>query len=288
MEPIRDVLCPVDLSGISWRALQYAAAVGRMLGARMQVLQVLEVTEPSLSAETRRRALLELDQFVSPIRPAGLAADMTVTEGTAPAEILRAADALRVGLIVMGTHGRTGFERFVLGSVTEHVVRKAPCPVLAVPPGDAPPELDADGRAAFRTVVCAVDFQPASMRAIDYAQAFAAESGRLVLVHSIGWPFGQETADMPPEIDALRQSVESAARDRLRRAGAGGRADLLREEAVSAGKPYADILRHARQVSADLIVMGLHSHATNELALLGSITRHVLHDAPCPVLTVGS
>ena len=72
----------------------------------------------------------------------------------------------------MGTHGRRGFERFVLGSVTERVLRRSPCPVLAVPPAGR------GAAATFRTVVCAVDFGPASMRAVAYARRLIAPGGR--------------------------------------------------------------------------------------------------------------
>jgi nucleotide-binding universal stress UspA family protein len=92
---------------------------------------------------------------------------------------------------------------------------------------------------------------------------------------------------MPPPIDALRRSLERDAAARLHRAAKRvDRAGLRIDEDVTADKPHAHILQCARQHAADLIVMGLHSHASNELALLGSTTNRVIREAPCPVLTV--
>jgi nucleotide-binding universal stress UspA family protein len=275
---ITKILCPVDRSPISRRALDYAAGLCRSFGAQ---LQVLEVGPSGQTAHQRQEASEELERFAESVRLGGVTPVVTMAEGNVPVEILLTAEASQADLIVMGTHGHGGFERFMLGSVTERVLRKASCPVLAIPPGDRTP-----AHVMFRTVVCGVDFAPASIRGIDYAQLLTAKGGRLILVHAVGWPFGEGTEQMPPEIDALRRSLEADALGRLQRAAAAGRSDIYLQEAVGIGKPYALILRHAREAAADLIVMGLHSHAANQLALLGSSTRHVLHDAPCPVLTV--
>ena len=109
----------------------------------------------------------------------------------------------------------------------------------------------------------------------------------MILIHAISWPFGEGVGAMPPAIDALRAALERDAQVQLRRiADAARAAGLVVEESVGAGKPSAHILRRARRASADLIVMGLHGRAARSLALLGSTTRHVLHDAPCPILAV--
>jgi nucleotide-binding universal stress UspA family protein len=141
---------------------------------------------------------------------------------------------------------------------------------------------------SFSTIVCAVDFAAASMRGLDYARRLASGGGRIELVHTVEWPFGSGDAPMPPEIEALRASLEREALAHLRRfTGTTQRPDLTLDAFVATGKPYAHILQRARGLSADLIVLGLHSHATSDLALLGSTARRVLQQAPCPVLTVG-
>ena len=92
----------------------------------------------------------------------------------------------RADLIVMGTHGRSGFERWVLGSVTEKVLRKAPCPVLTVPPPAG--ELHPDGSVLFRRIVCPVDFSGASLAALAYAVKLAEESrAEITVLHVLEW-----------------------------------------------------------------------------------------------------
>ncbi len=295
MRAIKSILCPVDLSPISRHAFEYAVAIGRSMGARVKALEVVDTALPPLppgpwprfemTAEMRRAYCEELKAFVEDARTQISDLEISVADGPVVPRILEAADAMPADLIVVGTHGRSGFDRFVVGSVAEKVLRKARCPVLAVPPGSR----DTHAHAPFHTVVCAIDFAPASVASLDYAGLLTAPRGRLILAHSVGWPFGEHTEAMPPPIDALRCSLESDAAARLHRMAAHiGRTDLHLEEAVTADKPYAHILRCARKQSADLIIMGLHSHSSNELALLGSTTHHVVREAPCPVLTVGS
>jgi nucleotide-binding universal stress UspA family protein len=255
----------------------HALALSRAMGGTLGVLHVAD-TFPGGRTESDARS--EVDEFLAEAGAGGI--QTRVVSGDPKDEIVRAAAESPTDYVVMGTHGRGGFERFVLGSVTEHVLRKAPCPVLAVPPGDR--HAAPDG--TFPSVVCAVDFSDASRRALDHAERLVAPGGRLLLVHAITWPYGAKPG-LPPQIELLRQSLESDAADQLRTLSEGRRADLRIGSHVGSDKAYADILRHARAVSADLIVMGLHSHGTSDLALLGSTTRRVLHDAPCPVLTVG-
>jgi nucleotide-binding universal stress UspA family protein len=293
MSAIRNILCPVDLSPISHRALEYAVAIGRALNGRVKVLEVVDTALPPLppgpwprvemTGEMRRAYCGELQTFVEFAREQLRDVEISVADGPVVPRILEAAGSMPADLIVMGTHGRGGFDRFVVGSIVEKVLRKAPCPVLAVPSLTA----DAHAHPVFRTIVCAIDFAPASLAGLQYAKRLAARGGRLILAHSIGWPFGEDTSKMPPPIDALRRSLERDAAVRLRQAAKRiDRAGLDVALDVRAEKPYAHILRCAREQAADLIVMGLHSHASNELALLGSTTNHVIRDAPCPVLTV--
>jgi nucleotide-binding universal stress UspA family protein len=295
MSAFKHILCPVDLSSISRRAFEYAVALARTFDGRVKVLEVVDTALPpmppgpwprfELTAELRLAYSEELKKFAVFAREQAAEAEVeiAVADGAVVPRILEAAGSMPADVIVMGTHGRSGFDRFVVGSVAEKVLRKAPCPVLAVPPGCRDPRPGAP----FSTVICAIDFAPASIGGLEYARLLTAPGGRLILAHSVGWPFGQHTEEMPPPMDALRRSLETDAAARLRRVSTHvDRTGLRVEEDVAADKPYAHILRCAREQSADLIVMGLHSHASSELALLGSTTHHVVREAPCPVLTV--
>ncbi len=289
MPAIRQILCPVDLSEISRRALHCALAIGREHDAHVLVLEAIDVGLPTvsggpplqpLSPEIRSGLEDDLDWFVAPALSETPRVDVRLVEGPVIAEIVREAAALPADLIVLGTHGRGGFERLALGSVTEKVLRKAPCPVLVVPPGDGPPQVP------FRTIVAATDFSEASADAWADARLLAGRSGaHLSLVHVVEWPFGESSG--PDPVTALRESIEAEARAQLRALAAGPTEDpAVVDTVVLRGKPSREIAAFAREHHADLIVMGASGRGALDLALLGSTTHKVLHRAPCPVLTV--
>jgi nucleotide-binding universal stress UspA family protein len=185
----------------------------------------------------------------------------------------------------MGTHGRTGFERWALGSVAETVLRRAPCPVLTVPPraGDDPDPM------FFKRIFCATDFSPASEAAVRYATALAAEAdGSLFLGHVIDRP-GQapRTEPGPDGKRRPRPDFECAARAQLRRALPPEAREWCQvEEIVTRGKAGPEILRLAAEREAGLIVMGVHGRGLLDLMAFGSVTHQVVREAGCPVLTV--
>jgi nucleotide-binding universal stress UspA family protein len=138
-----DVVLATDLSESSRAAARAAADYARRLGARLHVLHVLWPTSDAAAGPALERLAGEL-RATAPV--------VTAVESGMPAAdiIVRYAERQRASLIVMGTHGRTGVSRALLGSVAERVVRTAPCPVLTVPaswagepaaaPGPAVPE----------------------------------------------------------------------------------------------------------------------------------------------------
>jgi nucleotide-binding universal stress UspA family protein len=257
----------------------------------VHVLEVIEHTQASLPLGAREFAIPdviregtmdELQQFAAPAADAGVVADVRLREGHVAREVLRDADSSGADLIVIGTHGRSGFERLALGSVTEKVLHTAKCPVLAVPPGDQHP---ADR--PFRTMLCPTDFSEAGDAAVAYAR-FIARFGRtasLLLLNVIEWPFGHTSGD--DAVTGLRLSLEADARDQLHRLAQLEPDSGLDVQTLSAsGNPSREILEVARARLADLIVMGVAGRGAIDLALLGSTTHKVVRHAPCPVLTV--
>jgi nucleotide-binding universal stress UspA family protein len=294
MIEIGTILCPVDRSEVSRRALIVGAALARWYGARLRVLEVAAAGLPPAAASpsavagmtsAMRRAILdELRRFTASAD--GATTDVVVEEGDILTRILADASAHATGLIVMGTHSQRGFERLLAGSLTEKVLRQAPCPVLTVPPGQraVPP-----GPGPFKSVLCAVDFSQASLHAVEYALSLAQEAdARLVVAHVIDWP---NTAALSPPlaaaIDETRRDYEARRLEQLRAAVPPPAREWCRvEEVLAAGTPGREIVRLATAQAIDLIVMGVHGRSALNLAVFGSTTRRVVHDAHCPVLTV--
>jgi nucleotide-binding universal stress UspA family protein len=295
MVTIRHILCPLDLSDASPTIYRYATALAIRYRASLTVLELLwvgfPVGQPAGQAPVLTPAELEeydaeLDRFVGEHTPRDLEVRKVLRETPIVSGILQEAKAGPADLIVIGTHGRGGFARLVLGSVAEKVIRLAPCPVLIVP-------TRARGAAAegapFKTIVCALDFSPASLVGLRHALSLAQESGsRLCLVHVLDWPTDRPVPPgLGPELASVRRSTEDAARLELKAAVTEEARQWCdcREE-VAVGRPYEEILRIASERDADLIVLGMHGRTIVERALFGSTATQVVRRSSCPVLTV--
>jgi nucleotide-binding universal stress UspA family protein len=296
---IERILCPLDFSDASRHAIEHALAIARWSGAPVSALHVCRpmvvsaLTGAGAGESDPDGDLARLRAVAaSLVEGAGardLRVDVFVEAGDPARQILEHAQRHAASLIVMGTHGTAGFERWLLGSVTEKVLRKARCPVLTVPP-------HADGAAAlpFRQVLCAIDFSYASLAALNNAVALAQESrAPLALLHVVQWPWDEPPAptpqDMPPAQAAAlaeyRRYVEAIALARLatlRRERIPDRVDAVPR--VVHGKPYVEILRVAAEAGADLIVIGVHGRNAADL-IFGSTANQVVRAAACPVLT---
>jgi nucleotide-binding universal stress UspA family protein len=187
----------------------------------------------------------------------------------------------------MGTHGRGGFERLVLGSVTEQLIRKVSCPVLTVPPQlSEHPAVPAH----YRAILCPIDFSPSSVRAFEVALQWAKESdARLVMLHVLESSLDEMDSEgfahlTAPDSDRQRKDAVQTGLDALIPADA--RTWCRPDQRLAFGKPYRRILEVAAETGAELIVIGLHGRGAVDLAVFGSTTNHVLRGAACPVLTI--
>ncbi len=151
---VQHMLVPIDFSATADRALEYAIALGQQLQTRLTLLHVLDMTPMTMDEmtvgvvatyleEQEIEAQHLLQASLERVQRAGLQGDSLLVQGTPTQTIVDTAGEQGVDLILMGTHGRTGLAHVFLGSVAEHVVRQAPCPVLVVrrvPDTSAPAE----------------------------------------------------------------------------------------------------------------------------------------------------
>jgi nucleotide-binding universal stress UspA family protein len=159
---IQHVLVPIDFSATADRALDYAIALAHQLHARLTVLHVFDLTplamgEPATvvppttldTLETEAQHLLQAS--LERVQRAGLQGEGLFVPGTPTQTIVDTAGAQGVDLIIMGTHGRTGLAHVFLGSVAEHVVRQASCPVLVIRKAAETPATSEDAPPAQRS-----------------------------------------------------------------------------------------------------------------------------------------
>lgn len=299
MVAINRILCPVDFSGHSRLALDYATVLARWYEAEVVALHAYAIAMvpatigamPAMTTVgvplTREEIERDLDAFVRPVRAAEVKTTATVTTGGPARTILETADRLQANLIVMGTHGASGVERLVLGSVTEKVLRKAKCPVLVVPRhADAP----GGPKSLFRRILCAIDFSPCSTKAIAYGLSLAEEAGgALTFLHVVEGLDHEPVENSHFNVPEYRQHLVLDAERRLRAlVPTQARTWCECTQVVRSGKAYREILDTARTIDADLIVLGVRGRNAVDLALFGSTTNHVVRSAECPVLTVRS
>lgn len=303
MVVIERILCPVDLSACSRTALEHALALARWYEAKVTALYVFRqvpVVDTAAAAlgsgiYSAPVALPGVDRAAIERRVAEFVATTPGAEGVAVhvcegvnirEEILREAEAMNTDLLVLGSHGLTGVKRLVLGSIAENVLRHAATPVLIVP---AHAEAAPPSGVPFKQIVCAVDFEADSYRALRYAFDLAQESdAQLTLLHAVEMPAVHVGAeDLAFDLEAARQTSIRHARERLEAlVPETARAYCTVHAAVADGQAQVAILRLATEVEADLIIMGVRNRHAFDVAVFGSHTQAVVRGAHCPVLTV--
>lgn len=297
---VRRILCPIDFSEPSTHALEQATQLARWHGARLTVLHVRPtmVPHPDIPATgsmapwlvteleaLRQRVTAACTEAVT----AGAHVEAMATAGEPVHEILTCAGSLPADLIVIGTHGLSGFQHLVLGSVAEKVLRKAACPVLTVPPRAHTTATQ------FSRLLCAVDFSDCSQNAVTFAASLAQQAGAtLSLLHVIEWPWHESTipemtavpAAQTQAITEYRRYLETGAKERLDAMAAAALPAGRVATSVTFGKPYVALLDAARHEGTDLIVLGVRGRAALGLGFFGSTANHVVRSALCPVLTI--
>ena len=286
------ILCPIDFSEFSARAYRHALSLAEHYRARLVVQHVVELWQypcadfaasvklyddfcESLCEKGKKR----LQEFVNNNAHDGIQAELVVQNGSDALEsILSLAQAREADVIVMGTHGRRGYDRLMLGSVTDRVMRRAPCPVLAVccPPSDTVAAgAEGDIHHLSRILFC-VDFSENSERALEYAMFVTTEyDGELTLLHVL------EEGDSP----AKTEEAMATATEQLDKLIPQERRQTLKiKTAVRVGSPYRQIVQFALETQIELIVMGVRGRGALDLAVFGSTTYRVIQLGSCPVL----
>ncbi len=293
MLKIQRILCPIDFSGFSSKAYDYAESLARHYGAKLFLEHVVRpVTEPYaywmypggvvyISSGLRASAEKQLQEFLKTHAHNGTPTERVVREGVATESILSFAEEQRMDLIVMGTHGRQGFDHLRMGSVTEKVLRKARCPVLAVrkPAHDfVSPAEKRNDPVKLRKILFCTDFSEHSDRALEYALSLAMEyNAELTLLNVL--------EDAPPSKD-----LQSTTAEVVRRLEAPVPKDARDwctiKSMLRIGRPYQEIIQLALEAQTDLVIMGVRGRNALDLAVFGSTTHRVIQLGSCPVLAV--
>lgn len=293
MRKLHGILCPIDFSDFSLNAYRYALSVACRYGARLFALHIVELWKYPYAdfaavaggygeffRVVRQGSEEQLKKFVKICSKDDVQPELIVEQGIAPDCILALADAREADLIVMGTHGRRGFDRLMLGSVTERVMRKAPCPLLVVnsPSQDFNDSTAQTDPVRLRRIVFCTDFSENSRQALDHAISLRTEYDAELTVLHVVEDF-HDSAKKDLAISAAMGQFEDILPDRARKTG---QIKMI----VRVGKAYEQIVQFALEAGTDLVVMAVRGRGTLDLAIFGSTTHRVIQLAPCPVFVV--
>lgn len=294
MLQIKKILIPTDYSACAERAFTHAAHLADRYGAELHVLSVLE--EPDADPDRLDFSVTEeeVDEQLhilkaeEALRPAGSGqragmVEVQLKSASIPEGVLGYAEQHEVDLIVMGTHGRRGMDRLLLGSVAEEVVRRAAVPVFTVCEGAEQHAPD-----AVASILVPVDFSRHAKAALAYARALAADYGAEVeVLHVIEEAILPSVYGIEPASPGVPEIVAKTRQDLLQTflKEAGREAA---EVHVVVGHPASGILDFAKDRDVDLVVIATHGRTGVKRLLLGSVAERVVRGASCPVFTVKS
>lgn len=282
----KNVLFATDFSKAAAAALPFAAQIAKSFGAKLFAVHAKTPENYALpTAEVWPAVNAQVEEYVVELRRdlynrfPSIESDVLTGEGGVWEVVEGVADEKKADLIVVGTSGRRGIEKFFLGSVAEEILRRARCPVLTVGPHSMtePPR-----EANFKKIIFATNFGDGCRAAATYAVTLAEEyEAHLTLLHVIDHSKAGELV-RPHELEA-------AAIECLRGLVAPD-AELTREPkaVVLHGTPAERIIEMAEKENADLIVLGVKESKGVMCAthLQTAVAHLVVSHATCPVLTV--
>jgi len=278
---LENVLYATDFHSHSRAALPYALSIAHRYGSKVYVVNVVNVSpfaSPGATGALRaveaqaireaKAAAMELSSDLGQVQN-----EVVIRKGNVWKEISDVVEQKRIDLIVVGTHGREGVSKVIMGSIAEKIFRRASCPVLTIGPRihGEPDQFD-----HLHSILVPMDFRPESMAALSYATSLAQmNQARLYLLH------------VTPAEEAPTRSLKAALRNLT---PATGELTFAPKVFVEAGIPSQQILDLAEELAVDLIVLGV-----KRPALLEGTSPHqamatackVVSGAGCPVITVG-
>lgn len=281
---LNKIIVPLDGSALAERALPYAVALARPSRGRLILVHLTPPLAAMQQLNAERDAATYLDQTAEALQNSGTVVDHYIDRAhydEQGAGICAAAAERQAGLIVMSTHGRSGFGRWLYGSVADQILRRADVPVLLIP---LTTERDWAAGQPARILVPLDGSGLAELMLGPAAELAQALGARLLLTQVVDVP-GQRAARGEP---AVRPECEEALA--VARRYVGGQAEWLEgkglpvEQYIDIGVPALAIPTIARIREADLIAMATHGHGGLARFALGSVATGTLHRATVPLL----
>jgi nucleotide-binding universal stress UspA family protein len=285
MISIDRILCPVDFFPASDKAVAYATGLAEIYNAKIYLLHAVIPVVPvayefpldtvGIAREMQQAASNEMKKLAARVKARGVKAESLIKPGAVHDVVRRAITMTKPDLIAMGTHSRTGIDRWFLGSETEWLMRHSPVPVLTI---SATERLR---RPAFRKILVTTDFSAGTADALAYAFSIAQENNSRItflhVVNDIAMDISRKYRG--PIIDGVDEKLQA----------------MVPKEAwdwceirtrVEVGHPYLMIESTLEKEKPDLLVMNIHGKGMLDRALLGSTAERIVRSAKCPVMLI--
>src|SRR5262245_24739254 len=282
---IDKILCPVDFFEASDKAVDYAAGLAEIYNAKVYLLHAVVPVVPvayefpldtaAIAGEMHEAASHEMKKLAARVKTQRVKVESLISAGAVHDVIRRAITTIKPDLIAMGTHGRTGMDRWFLGSQAEWLMRHSPVPVLTI---SAKERLR---RPASRKILVPTDFSAGPADALDYALSIAQENdSRITLLHVVN--------DIAVDIsrkyrDSIIHGVDTKLQNMVPQAAWDWCEIRTR---VEVGHPYQLIEKTLEQQKPDLLVMNIHGKGMLDRALVGSTAERIVRSAKCPVMLI--
>jgi nucleotide-binding universal stress UspA family protein len=282
---IDKILCPVDFFAASDKAVEYAAGLAEIYNARIYLLHAVVPVVPvayefpldtaGIAREMQEASRHEMDKLVARVKTRRVKAESVIRAGAVHDVIRRAITTIKPDLIAMGTHSRSGIDRWFLGSQAEWLMRHSPVPVLTI---SAKERLR---RPAFRKILVTTDFSAGTADALDYAFSIAQENNsHITLLHVVD----DIAMDMSRKYrEPIIEGVEAKLQNMVPREAWDWCEIRTR---VEVGHPFPMIEQTLEKEKPDLLVMNIHGKGMLDRALVGSTAERVVRSAKCPVMLI--
>ena len=283
---IKNILVPTDFSEPSHIALNYAVYLARKLRAHLTLLHVVEpqpafemavATVAVVEQERIEDAALKLEGLLAPEDEDDLDLHNVVRTGIARLEIKEAVEQLHADLVVMGTHGRGGLGRLILGSTAEALLRQLNVPVLTVCHAASPGPVS--------RILLATDLSDASHRVFNFALDLARTlEAQIVVFHALGGP-AMTSGELGIPVDTDQAERELSGR-LAKLAAEGNRSGVEIQTLITGGLAAPEILKASSEQGADMILLAVDKKGVLERVLLGATAERVIRESQLPVLSI--
>jgi len=277
-EKMEKLLVATDGSIFSESAIREAINLARTCSSKLIAVSVVKTSPefedlvPQVAEKAENRIREHLESVKSRASKEDVDCEIVIHRGEEPfQDIVNEAEKNRVDMIIIGTHGRTGLKRLMMGSVTARVIGHAPCNVLVVP---------LHAKVECRNILVATDGSRYSDAAASEAIGIAKRCGGSLIVISVALSdkeiiLPEDDEEMILAKDNVKKIVELAEKEGVKTEGL-----------TAIGKQYEAIVETSKQKHADLIVVGSHGRTGLDRLLMGSVTERVIGHSEVAVLVV--